>query len=355
MADIVVTGAGHIIASPREGEPVPPRFRQILPGRFGELRHRASKLLKQRAPVDRASVLAINVGDRVLRDAGCSVCEENAASLGLVVGVGLGTYETIAEYYTGLLRDGAAFGSPNLFVSTVANAVAGWTSIALGIKGYSLTVAQGALSGACALDAGIAALTEGHVEAVLVLAASTAGAYTERSILGFPGTNEGFTETAAALLVETEAAARRRGARCLGTIDGVIQSSAASADRQVACAAILCNEACIAPDRVTSIFLGGGGTERESWTRVHRELWQRAFPAAAVLCPSLSLGSSFSAWGILGVSLVLSGDASIAAVEIDLPRTFLVNCHNALDSFDWAGILATRLPPGPATMGQEAQ
>jgi 3-oxoacyl-(acyl-carrier-protein) synthase len=321
------------MASRDRSEIVRPGFHRLPRDEFLPLKQTAARLLNQRPPVDRAAILAIAVGEQVLREARLAITEENAPAVGLVVGVGLGTYEIIAEYYAGVLEDGFSYGSPALFVSTVANAVAGWTSIALGLKGYNLTVAHGELSGACAVGAAAAALEEGHAEAVLVVGTSTFGPLTAGSLFPRPGPDAGYVETAAAVFLETEDAARRRGVAPAGRLEAFRQETVpegTAAGARIEYARTLCREGGVPEDRLDLILTAGTP-----------DVWPGVFPSARVEAPRGRIGDSFSAWGPRALGMALAGEHAVGPTG-----AFLIDCPADGGGASWAGIIAARAQDG---------
>jgi hypothetical protein len=87
------------------------------------------------------------------------------------VGVALGVEEGIdgikARYYEGVLRDGPLGASPMAFPLTTPNAVAARLSILLDLRGESVTLCGGRLSGGQALGAAMHAVRAGHSRAML--------------------------------------------------------------------------------------------------------------------------------------------------------------------------------------------
>ncbi len=92
-------------------------------------------------------------------------------SLGLVFGTGYGGLGATVDFLEGIATRGPEFGSPTAFHQSVHHSPAGQLSIALGLRGPSLTVSARELSGEMALAVGQNLLTTGRAEAVLVVAA----------------------------------------------------------------------------------------------------------------------------------------------------------------------------------------
>jgi beta-ketoacyl synthase-like protein len=87
------------------------------------------------------------------------------------VGIALGVEEGIdgikARYFEGVLRDGPLGASPMAFPLTAPSTVAARISILLDLRGESITVCGGSLSGAQAIGLAMGALREGRCRGVL--------------------------------------------------------------------------------------------------------------------------------------------------------------------------------------------
>ena len=96
------------------------------------------------------------------------LCDSAAlCQAGLVVGSQFGDLRSTEAFCLGFLRKGLLGLSPLLFPSTVMNAMAGMTSIALGLKGPMLTLNQSGLAGELAVARALALLRAGRASAVI--------------------------------------------------------------------------------------------------------------------------------------------------------------------------------------------
>jgi hypothetical protein len=92
-------------------------------------------------------------------------------SFALVYGTGYGGLAATVDFIEGVASRGPAYGSPNAFHQSVHHSAAGQLSIALGIRGPSLTVSTRELSGETALQVGLELLATRRAKRVLVVAA----------------------------------------------------------------------------------------------------------------------------------------------------------------------------------------
>ena len=97
--------------------------------------------------LDNFSQLQAVSGMAALKDGGFSVTDENATSIGIVVGSSEGALGTCLNFEDNICQKGNANGSAFNFPNTVYNAAGGYLSICSGIKGYNVTITNGAQSG----------------------------------------------------------------------------------------------------------------------------------------------------------------------------------------------------------------
>jgi 3-oxoacyl-[acyl-carrier-protein] synthase II len=86
-------------------------------------------------------------GMQALKNANIEVTDENATSIGIVVGSSLGALGTCCQFTENIVEKGNCNGSAFKFPNTVYNAAGGYLSICSGIKGYNVTVTNGNQSG----------------------------------------------------------------------------------------------------------------------------------------------------------------------------------------------------------------
>lgn len=126
--------------------------------------------------------------------------ENGPLSIGIVLGVDEGIDNYKSRFYDELISDGPDSVSPILFPFTSPNAITAQVSIAFGIKGENITLAEGALSSAKAIHYAVDLLSLGKVTTVI-----TGG------VTG---------DCAAMLILEHSEIALRRGAEVYGEIVG---------------------------------------------------------------------------------------------------------------------------------------
>lgn len=114
----------------------------------------------------RLSQMTVLACRAAVADAGFAAPEDYRQAA-LVVGSGLGDLRSTEAFCLGFLRKGPLGLSPLLFPNTVMNAMAGTTSIALGLQGPLLTVNQLDVAGEVALVRAIALLRAGRATVAL--------------------------------------------------------------------------------------------------------------------------------------------------------------------------------------------
>src|SRR5262249_53002441 len=96
-------------------------------------------------------------------------CEKT--SVALVLATGYGGLSSTVDFLESMASRGPEFGSPTAFHQSVHHSPAGQLSIALGLRGASLTVSARELSGEAALRVALTLLKTGRADKVLLVAA----------------------------------------------------------------------------------------------------------------------------------------------------------------------------------------
>ena len=160
-----------------------------------------------------------------LKDADYTVTDDNATDIGIIVGTSEGALGTCCDFQSMITEKGNASGSAFKFPNTVYNAAGGYLSICSGIKGYNVTVTNGAQSGLASMAYAMSVLRSGQENAMLATGSDEnsdimtelfgkLGVTSESVVTPFEG-NDGFvlSDGSASVLIEDEKAARERGAR----------------------------------------------------------------------------------------------------------------------------------------------
>ncbi len=163
--------------------------------------------------------------------------------VGVVLGSGMGGLDTICEQYDELKQNGPRSVSSLFIPKCIINTTAGTISMRLGLHGICLAVVTACATGTDAIGQAMYAVREGRMDAVLVggaesvmtelavqgfhqMQAVTESADPLRASIPFDKDRSGFVmgEGAAFLLIESEAHAKKRGAKILGEVAGYAQT-----------------------------------------------------------------------------------------------------------------------------------
>lgn len=175
--------------------------------------------------LDNFSQLQAVSGMEALKDADYAVTDDNATDIGIIVGTSEGALGTCCDFQSMITEKGNASGSAFKFPNTVYNAAGGYLSICSGIKGYNVTVTNGAQSGLASMAYAMSVLRSGQENAMLATGSDEnsdimtelfgkLGVTSEKVVAPFAG-NDGFvlSDGSASVLIEDEKAAKERGAR----------------------------------------------------------------------------------------------------------------------------------------------
>ena len=195
---------------------------------------------KQVKKMDRFIQFAVAASDLALKDAALPVPIADADRMGVIIGSGIGGFETIAREHEALLKGGPRRISPFFIPAVIVNLAAGWVSIRTGAKGPNSATCTACTSGAHAIGDSYRLIQHGDTDAMItggseaavtalgvggfcaMRALSTRNDEPERASRPFDRDRDGFVigEGAGILVLEELEHARRRRARILCEIVG---------------------------------------------------------------------------------------------------------------------------------------
>ncbi|GAA3892864.1 beta-ketoacyl synthase N-terminal-like domain-containing protein [Streptomyces lacrimifluminis] len=175
--------------------------------------------------MDRATALAVATAGLLLEEAGPGLAQDHPEAVGMVLGTGHGSVQSIMDFTRDSLTGEKPFHvDPALFPNTVMNRAAGQSAIWHRLRGPNTTVAGGAVTGLLALSYAARLLRQRHCEAVLCGAVEEFS--TERAWLEYRARTGGrqpagpLGEGCALLLLEPLSRARAHGRTALAALAG---------------------------------------------------------------------------------------------------------------------------------------
>ena len=184
--------------------------------------------------LDRLSQLQLLSGLKALEDAGVTVTPENEGIIGICIGTNDGPMTEIANFQKGIIKDGIDKGSAFAFPNTVYNAAGGYLSIATGIKGYNVTIANGFQSGLQSVCAAAGAIMFGYESIMLASGTDECTDIDEEiySDLGMAGEGKmTLGEGSVTCVIEKDSSATERSAKRYAKIAGFSSTRDTSGDR----------------------------------------------------------------------------------------------------------------------------
>ncbi|MDD6733365.1 MAG: beta-ketoacyl-[acyl-carrier-protein] synthase family protein [Lachnospiraceae bacterium] len=182
--------------------------------------------------LDKFSQLQAVSGMLALKNAGITVTDENATDIGIAVGTSEGPLSTVCSFQQEILEKGNAGGSAFKFPNTVYNAAGGYLSICSGIKGYNVTVTNGAQSGLSSIAYATQVLRHGKAKIMLATGSDENSeimkelfdklSLTEKEAVKAYSKGAGFnlSDGSITLILETESSMKERGAKAYAQVKG---------------------------------------------------------------------------------------------------------------------------------------
>ena len=285
--------------------------------------------------LDRYAQFAVAAARQAFDDSGLSLNGDTAERMAVITGTGVGGQNTVEEAYHKLLDpDGSGRVHPLTIPRLMANAGSSWISMALGITGPAFTVASACASAIHAMGVTLSMLRSGLIDRAITggaeacLTLGTLKGWEALRVMApdvcrpFSAGRQGMVlgEGAAMMVLETEEAAHRRGAKIYAEFAGFGMSSDAkdltTPDVHGAARAVTncLRDAGLNPDDVDYINAHGTGTRINDATET--AAIKHAFGVRAA---SLALSSSKSQFGhALGAAGALEMIATILAVRRDI-------------------------------------
>ena len=117
--------------------------------------------------MDRIGKIVVSAVRLALDDSGLDLKKEDPNQMGLSFGTGLGSSDTVDQFFRSLLKDGPVGAAPILFQTAVPNAISSHCSIEYGIKGVNITFSHKETSTEMAMAYAYHLLKEGRMDMIL--------------------------------------------------------------------------------------------------------------------------------------------------------------------------------------------
>ena len=227
---VVVTGVSTLspfglgdsrdVVSLLSARPASPRIKVDLDAHLDETQARR---------LDRHARLGALVVQGALAEAGRM--PENAdtfADTGVILGSAFGSVDASAAFMHRVFEKGPRFASPAEFPNLVPSSPVGHVSIYLGLRGPVLATADLSTSGESALAQAVSLIEAGDATRIVAGGVDARGDIVERVLLALFARSRADAEApraegAAAIVVEAEEAAAKRGARVLARVTGMVE------------------------------------------------------------------------------------------------------------------------------------
>lgn len=190
--------------------------------------------------MDRIGKIMVSAVRLALDDSGLDLRKEDPDRMGISIGTGLGSSDTVDQFFRSLLKEGPVGAQPLLFQTAVPNAITSHCAIEYGIKGVNITFSHKETSTEMAMAYAYHLLKEGRADVLLAGGGDELSEplYHVYSMLGAlsPGKGKGSEgmrpfdrdrngivpgEGSGILVLEALEHAEKRGARIYAEIGGV--------------------------------------------------------------------------------------------------------------------------------------
>ena len=190
--------------------------------------------------MDRIGKIVVSAVRLAMEDSGLNLKEEDCSQIGISIGTGLGSSDTVDQFFRSLLKEGPMGAAPLLFQTAVPNAITSHCAIEYGIKGVNITFSHKESSTEMAMTFAYNLLREGRADVVFAGGGDELSEplYHVYSMLGAlsPGRGKGVErmkpfdrdrngiilgEGSGILVLETLEHAKKRGAKVYAEMAGV--------------------------------------------------------------------------------------------------------------------------------------
>ncbi len=142
-------------------------YRSRLGGQLPEIDFKSFVKPANLRRMDRIGKVMVSAVKMAIEDSGLDLGKEDPQRLGISIGTGLGSSDTVDQFFRALLKEGPAGAQPLLFQTAVPNAITSHCAIEYGIKGVNITFSHKGTSTEMAIAYAHHLLKEGRADVIL--------------------------------------------------------------------------------------------------------------------------------------------------------------------------------------------
>jgi 3-oxoacyl-[acyl-carrier-protein] synthase II len=142
-------------------------YRSQLGGQLPEVDFKAFIKPVNLRRMDRIGKIVVSAVRLAIDDSDLNLKEENSSRVGISIGTGLGSSDTVDQFFRSLLKEGPIGAAPLLFQTAVPNAITSHCAIEYGIKGVNITFSHKESSTEMAMTFAYHLLSEGRADVIV--------------------------------------------------------------------------------------------------------------------------------------------------------------------------------------------
>ncbi len=142
-------------------------YRSRLGGQLPEIDFKAFIKPANLRRMDRIGKIVVSSVRLAIDDSALNLKEEDSNRIGISIGTGLGSSDTVDQFFRSLLKEGPVGAAPLLFQTAVPNAITSHCAIEYGIKGVNITFSHKESSTEMAMTFAYDLLREGRADVIL--------------------------------------------------------------------------------------------------------------------------------------------------------------------------------------------
>ncbi len=142
------------------------RCRSRLGGQLPEIDFKAFIKPANLRRMDRIGEIVVSAVRLAIDDSGLNLKEEDSSQIGISIGTGLGSSDTVDQFFRSLLKEGPLGAAPLLFQTAVPNAITSHCAIEYGIKGVNITFSHKESSTEMAMAFAYRLLKDGRADVI---------------------------------------------------------------------------------------------------------------------------------------------------------------------------------------------